>query len=273
MPVLTTHVDPDSDTFRANREAQLAVLKQLDEQLELAIAGGGERYQQRHRDRGQAAGPRADRAAGRPGQPVPRAVPAGRLGDRLHRRRQHRDRHRGDLRGRVRDHRARPDRPGRRDEPVLAAQDPARAGDRPAEPAAGDEPGGVGRRRPADPGRPVRPGRADLPRADRAVRTGHPHGGAGVRQLHRRRRLRARHVRLRGPGGRPGQGVPRRAAAGEDGHRRGIRRRVAGRRRDALAGLRPVRLLRRRRTRRDPPRPRHHGPDQLAQAGTRRRAR
>ena len=52
MPVLTTHVATDSDTFRANREAQLAVLKQLDEQLELAIAGGGERYQQRHRDRG-----------------------------------------------------------------------------------------------------------------------------------------------------------------------------------------------------------------------------
>src|SRR5581483_2311024 len=105
-----------------------------------------------------------------------------------------------------------------------------------------------------------------LPRADRAVRTGHPHGGAGVRQLHRRRRLRARHVRLRGSGGRPGQGVPRRAAAGEDGHRRGIRRRVARRRRDALAGLRALGLLRRGRARRDPPRPRHHGQDQLAQA-------
>jgi acetyl-CoA carboxylase carboxyltransferase component len=52
VPVLTSHVEADSETFRANRAAQLAVLKQLDEQLELAIAGGGERYQQRHRDRG-----------------------------------------------------------------------------------------------------------------------------------------------------------------------------------------------------------------------------
>src|ERR1700760_3479643 len=52
VPVLTSHIDPDGETFRANRAAQLAVLKQLDEQLELAIAGGGERYAQRHRDRG-----------------------------------------------------------------------------------------------------------------------------------------------------------------------------------------------------------------------------
>ena len=52
MPVLTSHVDLDDETYRANREAQLALLKELDKQLELAIAGGGERYQQRHRDRG-----------------------------------------------------------------------------------------------------------------------------------------------------------------------------------------------------------------------------
>ena len=134
------------------------------------------------------------------------------------------------------------------------------------QPAAGDQPGRVGRRGPADPGRPVRPGRPDLPRPHRAVRAGHPDGRAGVRQLDRGRRVRARHVRLRGAGGRAGQGVPRRPAAGEDGHRRGVRRRDARRRRDALPGLRAVRLLRRRRARRDPDRPRHHGPDQLAQA-------
>ena len=52
MPVLTSHVDPNDETFRANRTAQLAVLDELGQQLELAIAGGGERYQQRHRDRG-----------------------------------------------------------------------------------------------------------------------------------------------------------------------------------------------------------------------------
>ena len=52
MPVLTSHVDLNDQAYRANREAQLALLKELDKQLELAIAGGGERYQQRHSDRG-----------------------------------------------------------------------------------------------------------------------------------------------------------------------------------------------------------------------------
>ncbi len=48
---------------------------------------------------------------------------------------------------------------------------------------------------------------------------GDPHHRAGVRQLDRGRRLRARHVRLLGAR-RPGrQGVPRRAAAREDGDR------------------------------------------------------
>ncbi len=52
MPVLTSRVDPNDETYGANRAAQLAVLDELGKQLELAIAGGGERYQQRHRDRG-----------------------------------------------------------------------------------------------------------------------------------------------------------------------------------------------------------------------------
>jgi len=52
VPALKSRVDPRDETYRANREAQLALLKELDKQLELAIAGGGERYQQRHRERG-----------------------------------------------------------------------------------------------------------------------------------------------------------------------------------------------------------------------------
>jgi acyl-CoA carboxylase subunit beta len=51
VPVLTSHIDPDSETYHANRTAQLALIDQLNEQLDLAIAGGGERYQQRHRAR------------------------------------------------------------------------------------------------------------------------------------------------------------------------------------------------------------------------------
>jgi acetyl-CoA carboxylase carboxyltransferase component len=52
VPVLTSHVDLDGETYRANRAAQLALLDELGQQVEQAIAGGGERYQQRHRDRG-----------------------------------------------------------------------------------------------------------------------------------------------------------------------------------------------------------------------------
>src|SRR6516164_4776197 len=52
MPVLRSTVDTSSETFRANREAHLAAITALDEQLELARAGGGERYAQRHRARG-----------------------------------------------------------------------------------------------------------------------------------------------------------------------------------------------------------------------------
>lgn len=52
MPVLRTAVDTASETYVGNREVQLALIDQLDEQLELVIAGGGQRYMQRHRDRG-----------------------------------------------------------------------------------------------------------------------------------------------------------------------------------------------------------------------------
>ncbi len=52
MGTLTSLLDTTSESYRANRTAQLAVLDQLDEQLRLAIAGGGERYLKRHRDRG-----------------------------------------------------------------------------------------------------------------------------------------------------------------------------------------------------------------------------
>ena len=52
MPVLTSHLDLSDVAHRANRAAQLALIDQLNAQLELAIAGGGERYQQRHRQRG-----------------------------------------------------------------------------------------------------------------------------------------------------------------------------------------------------------------------------
>ena len=100
-----------------------------------------------------------------------------------------------------------------------------------AEPAAGDLAGRVRRGGPAHPEGDLHPGRPAVPGPDPAVGGRHPDHRAGVRQLHRRRRLRAGHVRPRGDDRRAVQGVPGRAAAGEDGHRRGRRRRVARRRR------------------------------------------
>jgi acetyl-CoA carboxylase carboxyltransferase component len=52
MPPLTSSVDTRSREFEANREAMLASLAEVDAQLALASAGGGERYVERHRSRG-----------------------------------------------------------------------------------------------------------------------------------------------------------------------------------------------------------------------------
>jgi acetyl-CoA carboxylase carboxyltransferase component len=52
MPVLPDRVNESSEAYQANRAALLAQLAAHDEQLALANAGGGERYVQRHRDRG-----------------------------------------------------------------------------------------------------------------------------------------------------------------------------------------------------------------------------
>ena len=94
-----------------------------------------------------------------------------------------------------------------------------------------------------------------------------------LRQLHRGRRVRARHVGPRRDDLRSVEGVPRRPAAGQDGDRRGVRRRVARRRGDARADLGPGRLPGRRRAGRDPDRPPDRRPAELAQAGARPRCR
>ena len=52
MPVLKTSLDTGSDTYRQNRDAQLAAVQALDSQLELTRAGGGPRYAERHHARG-----------------------------------------------------------------------------------------------------------------------------------------------------------------------------------------------------------------------------
>jgi acyl-CoA carboxylase subunit beta len=52
MTVLASRVDTAAAQYRANRETNLRLLAELDAQLELARAGGGARYVERHRARG-----------------------------------------------------------------------------------------------------------------------------------------------------------------------------------------------------------------------------
>src|ERR1700728_5371144 len=52
MPVLTSDVDTSATEYLRNHAAQTAAVAALNEQLELVAAGGGERYAQRHHDRG-----------------------------------------------------------------------------------------------------------------------------------------------------------------------------------------------------------------------------
>ncbi len=52
MPVLSSGVDTASEVYQKNRGGQLAAIAALNEQLDLARAGGGPRYAERHRGRG-----------------------------------------------------------------------------------------------------------------------------------------------------------------------------------------------------------------------------
>ena len=225
-----------------NRTAMLTKLADLD--AEHAKAVGGRRGEVRRpppRAR-EAAAAGADRAARRRGVGVPRAEPARRVGLRLHRRCLRGHRYRCDRRRRVHDHRQRPDGEGRGEQPVDGQEDLPGVPDRRGERSSDGRTGRVRRRGPADAEGDLHPGRQALPRHHPVLGRQAADGRAGVRQLDRGRRLRARHERLHGDGEGAGQGLPGRPAAGEDGHRRGVRRRVAGRRRDARPHLRPRRL-------------------------------
>jgi acyl-CoA carboxylase subunit beta len=51
MPALISTVEPTSEVYRQNRDAMTSALVEVDAQLTIARAGGGERYVQRHRSR------------------------------------------------------------------------------------------------------------------------------------------------------------------------------------------------------------------------------
>ena len=52
FPVLPTRVDTRSETFQTNKSAQLERLEVIEEGLKQSRAGGGEKYNTRHKDRG-----------------------------------------------------------------------------------------------------------------------------------------------------------------------------------------------------------------------------
>jgi len=52
MTVLKSNIDPKSETFTTNREAMLGHIDHLNSLVAEAIDGGGDKYRQRHRDRG-----------------------------------------------------------------------------------------------------------------------------------------------------------------------------------------------------------------------------
>ncbi len=170
------------------------------------------------------------------------------------------------------DRRQRPDGQGRHQQSVDASKDTAGQPDRLRKPASRHFAGGIRRGRSAHPERDFHPRRTDVPRPDPAVGGRDPDHCAGFRQLHRGRCLRPRHVRSRGDDQGTLQGVFGRPAASEDGHRRRVRRRVAGRRRNARPHIGFGRLFCARRARRDPHRTPHRGATELDQTGTRTRS-
>ena len=132
----------------------------------------------------------------------------------------------------MRDRRQRRHGQGRHLLPDDRQEAPPRAGDRAREPAAVPLPGRLGRRLPAAAGRGLprpRALRPDLLQPGAAQLARHPADRAGDGLVHRRRRVRAGHVRRDGHRQGHRHDLPGRPAAGEGGHRRGGQRRGAGR--------------------------------------------
>ncbi len=221
-PAVTRCIRPSTGArpSPSNREAMLEKIADLDAEHAKAVAGGGERSVERHHGRGKLLPRERIELLHRRGLGVPRALAAGRSGAPTS-----------------------PSAPAWSPasasvegvECLITANDPTVKG-------GASNPWTVKKIFRAseiaeENGLPtislVESGGADLPTQKEIfipggklfrdiTRRQRPQGAddrAGLRQLHRRRRLRARHVRLHRDGPRPGQGLPRRSAPGEDGDR------------------------------------------------------
>ena len=134
--------------------------------------------------------------------------------------------------------RERPDGARRHHEPHHDPQALACHGRGRGEPPPGSDPRRVRRGGPAPPGRRLRARRRAVPPPDPALRAGHPDHLPGLRLFDGRGRLSAGDERLHGHGRRPRPRLPGWATVGEDGDRRGRRRRGAWRRARCTRGHR-----------------------------------
>ena len=244
----------------SNREAMLEKLADLETQHAIAVAGGGEKYVDRHHARGKLTARERIELLVDPGSAFLELSPLAGWGSDFTVGASRGHRHRGGRGRGVHDHRERPDGEGRRLQPLDGQEGVPRLADRRGERPADDLAGRVRRCGPADPEGDLHPRRQALPRPHAFVGAQAAHDRAGLRQLDRGRGVRPGHERLHRLRPRRRQGVPRRPAAGEDGDRRGVRRRVARRCGDACPGLRARGLPRRGRARRDPDRAADRGP-------------
>ena len=253
MAALKSRIDTRSEEFKAQRRVTAAPGRRPARARRRGRARRRRQVARAPRRARQAAAARARRRPARRRRAVPRDRPARRHGHVRRRgaRRRNDRRHRPRPRPGMHDRRQRRDGEGRHLLPDDGEEAPARAGDRAAEPPAVPLPGRLRRRVPAAPGRGLprpRALRPDLLQPGQHERAGDRPDRRRHGLVHGGRRLRAGDERRDDHRQEPGHDLPRRAAAGEGGDRRGRQRRGARRRRRAHAPLRRRRPSRRRRS-------------------------
>ena len=252
MARLRTHVDPSSETWRANDAAMRALVAELRAKTAALTergAAGDERSIARHRERGKLpVRERIDRLLD-PGSPFLElcAARGERHVRRRRARRRHRHGHRQGQRHRVRHRRQRRDGQGRHVLPDDRQEAPPRPGDRARRTACRASTWSTRaarscRSRTRSSPTATTSAASSTTRRSMSAR-GHPAGRARDGLVHGRRRVRAGDERRDGHRPRHRHDLPGRPAAGEGRDRRGRHRRGAGR------GQRPRAHQRRRRPR------------------------
>ena len=74
MSVIRSTLDTNSEVYKTATSTMNTKLAEIEVEHAKALAGGGEKYTERHHKRGKAPGTRADRTPARSGFTVPRTV-------------------------------------------------------------------------------------------------------------------------------------------------------------------------------------------------------